>query len=104
MKTVLMFTTKDCVPCKQMKEIMKDIDHTDIHLEYLDARDNMESVIKYGVRGVPHFVMKDDNDIIDQRSGVMSAEEYIDWIDQARYDYDGQPDEAQEWHDFDPDC
>jgi len=19
-------------------------------------------------------------------------------------DYDGQPDEAQEWHDFDPDC
>lgn len=20
------------------------------------------------------------------------------------YDYDGQPDEAQEWHDFDPDC
>ena len=20
------------------------------------------------------------------------------------YDHDGQPDEAQEWHDFDPDC
>ena len=20
------------------------------------------------------------------------------------YEYDGQPDEAQEWHDFDPDC
>jgi hypothetical protein len=24
----------------------------------------------------------------------------MDW----REDYDGQPDEAQEWHDFDPDC
>ena len=24
----------------------------------------------------------------------------MDWS----YEYDGQPDEAQEWHDFDPDC
>jgi hypothetical protein len=22
----------------------------------------------------------------------------------AEVDYDGQPDEAQEWHDYDPDC
>ena len=22
----------------------------------------------------------------------------------VEYDYDGQPDEMQEWHDFDPDC
>ncbi len=28
-----------------------------------------------------------------------------DCADDNRYDdYDGQPDEAQEWHDFDPDC
>ena len=32
----------------------------------------------------------------------------VDWVE-AEYeammdDYDGQPDEAQEWHDFDPDC
>ena len=24
--------------------------------------------------------------------------------DQVREEHDGQPDEAQEWHDFDPDC
>ena len=24
--------------------------------------------------------------------------------DEEEYEYDGQPDEAQEWHDFDPDC
>ena len=39
----------------------------------------------------------------------------VDWVEseyEAMYDaslwmgddYDGQPDEAQEWHDFDPDC
>lgn len=24
--------------------------------------------------------------------------------DSEEYEHDGQPDEAQEWHDFDPDC
>lgn len=27
-----------------------------------------------------------------------------DWDESYEPDYDGQPDEAQEWHDFDPDC
>ena len=37
----------------------------------------------------------------------------LDWVESANEeyalqlaeaDYDGQPDEAQEWYDFDPDC
>jgi hypothetical protein len=28
----------------------------------------------------------------------------LDEFDYISDDYDGQPDEAQEWHDFDPDC
>lgn len=27
-----------------------------------------------------------------------------DWDEPYEPDSDGQPDEAQEWHDFDPDC
>lgn len=27
-----------------------------------------------------------------------------DWDEGEADDYDGQPDEMQEWHDFDPDC
>jgi hypothetical protein len=31
--------------------------------------------------------------------------DYITWLDSDEdEDDDGQPDEAQEWHDFDPDC
>lgn len=26
------------------------------------------------------------------------------WVNAAECEHDGQPDEAQEWHDFDPDC
>lgn len=38
---------------------------------------------------------------------VKQAEVMFDEIedyDQEEKDHDGQPDEAQEWHDFDPDC
>lgn len=31
-------------------------------------------------------------------------EQYYDVDEDEDYEYDGQPDEAQEWHDFDPDC
>jgi hypothetical protein len=33
-------------------------------------------------------------------------EAYLPEVDMAEVEseYDGQPDEAQEWHDFDPDC
>ena len=31
-------------------------------------------------------------------------ESYLPEVDLDYNDYDGQPDEAQEWHDFDPDC
>ncbi len=34
---------------------------------------------------------------IDDSRGVHGQDDYHD-------DYDGQPDEAQEWYDFDPDC
>jgi hypothetical protein len=26
------------------------------------------------------------------------------WVSEMGDDYDGEPDEAQEWYDFDPDC
>ena len=37
---------------------------------------------------------------------VKQAEVLVDDFDREQGDgaYDGQPDEAQEWHDFDPDC
>ena len=77
-----MFTTNTCAPCKQMKETMKEIDHTNIHLEYLDARAETEQVLKYGLRTVPSLVMLDgDGDLIKQHSGVMSAVDYLEWME-----------------------
>jgi hypothetical protein len=36
---------------------------------------------------------------------MMRANDILDEEDEEEdEDYDGQPDEAQEWHDFDPEC
>ena len=34
----------------------------------------------------------------------ISMDEVREILDESNSDWDGQPDEAQEWHDFDPDC
>ncbi len=34
----------------------------------------------------------------------ISIDEVREILDESDSDWDGQPDEAQEWHDFDPDC
>ncbi len=83
MKKILMFTTKTCAPCKQMKEIMSTVDHTGIHLEYLDARDEAALVVKYGIKSVPTLALVEDDSLLDKHSGIMSVDEYVDWLGKA---------------------
>ena len=41
----------------------------------------------------------------DEVADMMRANDILlDEEDEDEEEYDGQPDEAQEWHDFDPDC
>jgi len=44
----------------------------------------------------------DDDYIFAYNSGFQAGIE--DYTELDSDSYDGQPDEAQEWHDFDPDC
>ena len=56
--------------------------------------------------------MEDDHESIPEeylfsyKSGYESGVTDFCEFDEDNYEssYDGQPDEAQEWHDFDPDC
>ncbi len=62
----------------------------------LDAKTMLESALMY---------MSED-DVRDMaHANEIDLEEDDEQEDNYNYDsYDGQPDEAQEWHDFDPDC
>ena len=54
------------------------------------------------------FTIEAANMAAARQDAVMWNAEVIRELDEDEEDsepeYDGQPDEAQEWHDFDPDC
>jgi len=56
----------------------------------LDARDVVTMAVKY---------MSED-----EVADMMRINDLLVEDDEEFGDYDGQPDEAQEWYDFDPDC
>ena len=56
----------------------------------LDARDVVTMAVKY---------MSED-----EVADMMQINDVLVEDDEEFGDYDGQPDEAQEWYDFDPDC
>ena len=56
----------------------------------LDARDVVTMALKY---------MSED-----EVADMMRINDVLVEDDEEFGDYDGQPDEAQEWYDFDPDC
>ena len=71
----------------QMKALVMDIE------DMLSAGTDVESTAKY--LGAPLELVEE---IYENLNGPDGGGPDYD------YDHDGQPDEAQEWHDFDPDC
>ena len=58
-----------------------------------DGGEILDSYLMFGFKGYYEFTDEELMAEVDQR-GV-----FLDDVES-----DGQPDEAQEWHDFDPDC
>lgn len=51
------------------------------------------------------YMSEDDVADVARANDIDLEDEDDEQVDNYNYDsYDGQPDEAQEWHDFDPDC
>ena len=61
-------------------------EHSTESIKFLNVEEDIQG------RDIMFFVCPVTN--LEARSLVYSGQD----------DYDGQPDEAQEWHDFDPDC
>lgn len=50
---LMFFSSSSCVPCKKMKEVLKDFNGDMI---YISLEEAMEAFTDYGVRSVPAFV------------------------------------------------
>ena len=81
MKRLLKFEAPWCTKCKEMDNIMETMNIPYI-IEHVNVDDNMESTLFYGIRGIPHMILLDENDnIITRVSGVVSKQNLIEALE-----------------------
>ena len=73
---LLKFEAPWCTKCTQMSEILKTMD-LPIHVEHIDVDKNREAAIYYGVRGIPHMLLLDENNNILKRIGGVLTKEKL---------------------------
>lgn len=75
---LLKFEAPWCTKCAQVTEILKTMD-LKIHVEHIDVDKNREATIYYGVRGIPHMILLDENNnIVTRIGGVLTKEQLIE--------------------------
>jgi thioredoxin 1 len=76
------FYAEWCQPCKMLTRIMEDAaDQITIPVDNIDIDKDMDTTIKYGVRGVPTMVLVDENGTeIGRKVGMMNEQELITFL------------------------
>ncbi len=74
MRRLLKFEAPWCTKCKQMDTIMETMDIPYL-IERVNVDENMESTLFYGIKGIPHMILLDENNnIITRISGAVSRQ------------------------------
>ena len=79
---ILKFEAPWCTKCDQMTQVLGQIQHN-YHVEHINVDDNRDAAMMYGIRGIPHMIILDENDnIIKRIGGVMSKQQLQEALDQ----------------------
>jgi thioredoxin 1 len=65
---LLKFEASWCEPCKMLSKTMEDIEFP-FPIEVIDVDQNTAAAVEYGIRGVPHLILLDENNNIVKRIG-----------------------------------
>lgn len=81
--TVVDFWAPWCGPCKMLGPIIETLatENTDVAIGKLNVDENVESAIKYGVRGIPTIIFFKDGKEVDKIVGVKSKADFQAKID-----------------------
>ena len=75
---LLKFEAEWCGPCKNLTKTMEDMD-LPFPVERIDIDKNRDAVIEYGIRGVPHMILLDENNNIVKRiGGALSKQQLLE--------------------------
>ena len=73
---LLKFEASWCEPCKNLSKTMETIEFP-YPVEVIDVDKNTAAAIEYGIRGVPHLILLDENSNIVKRVGGNVARETL---------------------------
>ncbi len=80
---VVDFWAEWCGPCKAMSPIVDELANEmsgKVKMVKVNIDENPNSPTKYGVRGIPTFMVFKDGALVDTRVGSMSKSQLSDWI------------------------
>ena len=79
MRKVYKFSATWCGPCKMMTKILSNIE-SPVEIENIDIDVNSNLTQQYKIRGVPTFILIENDVEIKRKVGVMSESEYLNWV------------------------
>jgi hypothetical protein len=72
--------------------------------DFIQIGGELEDAVEAALDQIVSDVKVGDLTAIEELLRYVPLEVLRGFVSEVNYDYDGQPDEAQEWHDFDPEC
>lgn len=76
------FYSTTCGPCRAMEPTLKAAEgkHENVKFFKIEASDGMKTFTEYKVSRVPTFILFKDGQVVDQKLGMIRAEDLDTWI------------------------
>jgi thioredoxin len=78
------FGAKWCPPCRAMEPELDEVESKlgdKVHVVRIDTDERPEIASHYGVSGIPRTFVFDNGKAVDDRTGLLNAEEMTSWLD-----------------------
>jgi thioredoxin 1 len=69
-----------CEPCKTITPVLNEVSEEGYQIFTLDIDDDMSMATKYGIRSVPTFLVFENGELLNQKSGLISKIEIIELL------------------------
>jgi thioredoxin 1 len=79
MKKVYKFFATWCGPCKMLSKTLSTVE-SPLEIEEIDVDQNKDLAKEFKIRGVPTLIIVEDDKELKRKTGVMSAEDYLQWV------------------------
>lgn len=83
MLTLMDFYADWCGPCKMMAPIFEEVEKDfegKVEFKKIDVEENPGEAGKYGVMGIPTFVLMKGDEEVSRKVGAMPKEILVDWL------------------------